>query len=415
MIERVEIDAKATEFGINPFEVQKDYIYGWMLKGIYRHELLAPLCVLKGGGALRKGYFSGSRYSKDLDFSVTTEVDPEKLKLALNNVCSFVTENTGVEFRLDDTQVQPKGAPTGKQVLEAIAYFKSFYGDGRMVLKTQLDVTQFDKCFLPPQTQSLIHPYSDGAACATSIICQKAEEIYASKLVALLHRRRVKDLFDLFYGLMLERNPPVNRLQVITTFLKRSIYDPDPHKGKDDLLAIPIEEARPFWGELVVPVGSGFAFDRVAGSFHQMIEELYGLLPAPVVTSPAYSPDGSSLYRRFPSLGSSTPMQRAAYAKPSSFSFGGSFSVSDRNIIINAGRTRTLLEVGYKGYRRLMEPYKFEYYVRKADNVGSEYLWAFDQSGGESGKKVIKRLFTSEIEYVRPTTQSFAPQWAVEL
>lgn len=306
MIERVEIDTKAAEFGINPFEVQKDYIYGWMLKGIYKHELLAPLCVLKGGGALRKGYFPGSRYSKDLDFSVATEVEPRSLKLALNDVCSFVTENTGVEFRLDDTQVQPKGAPTGRQVLEAVAYFKSFYGDGRMVVKTQLDVTQFDKCFLAPRAQALIHPYSDSAACIASIVCQKAEEIYASKLVALLHRRRVKDLFDLFYGLMLERNPPVNRLQVITTFLKRSIYDPDPHKGKNDLLAIPIEESRPFWSELVVPTGSGFTFDHVTKGFHQMIEELYRLLPVSAAAVPAYSSIGGSQPRQFTSFGSAT-------------------------------------------------------------------------------------------------------------
>ncbi|MDD5251543.1 MAG: nucleotidyl transferase AbiEii/AbiGii toxin family protein [Patescibacteria group bacterium] len=413
MIDRQEIDAKASEFNIQPSDVQKDYVYGWMLKGIFENHALGQRLSLKGGAALRKAYFAESRFSKDLDFSVAEEVDEAFLHDALNEVCGFVTENTGVKFRLDRTLVEDKGVPiAGRQVLEARAYFDSFYGEKEMILKTQLDVTQFDKHYLPLQRPALLHPYSDKDTCATTLVCQKAEEIFASKLVALLHRRRAKDLFDLFCGLIINRVPPVNRTEVITTFLKRSIYEPIPSQGKQHLLDIPIEESRSFWGGLVVPAAALYSFDHVATNFHQLIEELFALVPAPALAAPAPRGFTHSGIRR-PTHSSIYP--RATSHSPSpSYDFGG-LSSSDRNTIIDAGRSQTLIELGYKGYRRLVEPYKFEYRIRQSDNRGIEYFWGYDRSGGESGKTSIKQFFVDEIEYVRPTTSQFIPQWTVEL
>jgi hypothetical protein len=41
----------------------------------------------------------------------------------------------------------------------------------------QLDITQFDRIYLPVQSRSLIHPYSDVDACSSMILCHKLEEI----------------------------------------------------------------------------------------------------------------------------------------------------------------------------------------------------------------------------------------------
>lgn len=35
MIEKTEIEQKAEEFGIHPVNVEHDYVFGWVLCGIY--------------------------------------------------------------------------------------------------------------------------------------------------------------------------------------------------------------------------------------------------------------------------------------------------------------------------------------------------------------------------------------------
>jgi hypothetical protein len=70
----------------------------------------------------------------------------------------------------------------------------------------QLDITEFEKIYLPVQQRPLIHPYSDSAQCAASIRCQQTEEILVSKLTTLLHRREAIDFFDCPIQLFLLRS-----------------------------------------------------------------------------------------------------------------------------------------------------------------------------------------------------------------
>jgi hypothetical protein len=74
-----------------------------------------------------------------------------------------------------------------------------------------------------------------------------------------------------------------------------------------------------------------------------------------------------------------------------------------------------MIEMMYDGYRRIVEPYKLEYRIRKKDGRGTEYFWGFDRSGGRSGKVGIKQFFCDEIQYARPTDNTFTPQYPVEL
>jgi predicted nucleotidyltransferase component of viral defense system len=41
--------------------VQRDYIFGWLLAGAFGESRLGERVALKGGNALRKGYFRTSR------------------------------------------------------------------------------------------------------------------------------------------------------------------------------------------------------------------------------------------------------------------------------------------------------------------------------------------------------------------
>jgi predicted nucleotidyltransferase component of viral defense system len=77
LITRDEIEQKGLEFGIHVANVQRDYVFGWFLLGVYVATSLKDVLVLKGGNCLRKGYFPNTRFSADLDFSTETTVDEE--------------------------------------------------------------------------------------------------------------------------------------------------------------------------------------------------------------------------------------------------------------------------------------------------------------------------------------------------
>ena len=84
MITRDEINAKADEFGIHAANVQRDYIYGFLIGGLYEVSTLRDVLVLKGGNALRKGYFAATRFSDDLDFTTTQGLEGDALLREFN-------------------------------------------------------------------------------------------------------------------------------------------------------------------------------------------------------------------------------------------------------------------------------------------------------------------------------------------
>ncbi len=401
MITKDEIDRKAEEFSINPADVEKDYVFGWVLHSIYSRPSLNNILTLKGGNGLRKGYLPNTRFSKDLDFSLDQEIDVSFLHDELNAVCSDISQKTSIQFELDRTLVRPKDVPIpNTDVLEARLYFKGFYGEETISLKTQLDITQFDKIYLPIQSRPLIHPYSDSSECAMDIRCHKAEEILASKLNSLLHRQKVSDLFDLLYSVLIVQEFSVSRAEVVSTFLKKTIYEGSPNSAKQQLLGIQLETYRPFWKTLIAPVTSLFQFDFVISNFNSLIEDLFNLIASPV-PQPAFAIPSFGVPRRSGSYG-------GGYSSVPSY-----FDSGVRNTIKNAGQSLTMVELSYDGYDRLVEPYSMEYYVRK-DGVGQEYFWGYDTTGGKSGKQSIKRFICDKIESIRPTEYSFSPRYAVE-
>src|SRR6266536_5921193 len=98
MIDRDEIRQKSNEFGIHAAHVQRDYVFGWLLFGIYSASRLRDTLILKGGNCFRKAYFPNTRFSADLDFSTQGAVDEAFVREELNAVCRLVQERTGVIF-----------------------------------------------------------------------------------------------------------------------------------------------------------------------------------------------------------------------------------------------------------------------------------------------------------------------------
>src|SRR5690242_8931035 len=184
MITRDEIEAKAAEFDIHAANVERDYVFGWLLCGIYNASVLKDTLILKGGNAFRKAYFPNTRFSNDLDFSTETQLAEETLRAELDKICDFVHGAAGIVFENEKKRIDAEPTARGEGTQNKIRiYFKDFYGNpDTITISVRLDITEFDRLYLPTQIRQWIHPYSDNPACQAQVRCIKLEEMLASKM-----------------------------------------------------------------------------------------------------------------------------------------------------------------------------------------------------------------------------------------
>ena len=80
MIDKREILATAQQTSLTPPVVEKDYVLGRMLAGIYWHRAFAESWICKGSTCLKKCFFETYRFSEDFDFTLC---NPEHLDATL--------------------------------------------------------------------------------------------------------------------------------------------------------------------------------------------------------------------------------------------------------------------------------------------------------------------------------------------
>ncbi|MGD1276304.1 MAG: nucleotidyl transferase AbiEii/AbiGii toxin family protein [Tepidisphaeraceae bacterium] len=379
MIARDEIDQASVDLGVHTSHVQRDYVFGWLLCGIFSQSELGKQLVLKGGNCLRKGYFPFGRFSGDLDFSSPRKIPTDWLAAELNRVCEFVRGIAGVEFDTSRTISRAKrGADDETEIVEARVYFRDFYGrESSMIISVRIDVTEWERLYLPVQSRRLIHAYSDYEQCQAEIRCVKLEEQLASKMKCLLQRRHVPDLFDLIYSSVIHPDFAVNRTEIVSTFLRKTIFHASPGIAKGLFLDLPLLAFQSLWEKYIVcPLRSRIDFGNVGTAFKQFIADLFANISV---------------------------SQRQVEFFPSSL----------RNPIMEAGHTLTLLDIVYKGTRRTVEPYSLTYRKRK-DGVAQEYFYVYDLTGGSSGPG-IKSFVASNVQRVENTNKSFEPRFPVEI
>ena len=380
MINKDEVKAKAEEFAINVSDVERDYVYGWLLAGIFQSSALRDLLILKGGNGLRKAYFENTRFSKDLDFATQTKVDASMLHSELNKVCEFVEAATRVTFAYERNRVEPKEiGHKDKTIYEARLYFKDFYGNPESItLKAQLDITEFDRILLPIQERQLIHPYSDSGDCRVAVRCLKLEEMLAAKLKCLLQRQHSFDLYDYVYAIFINRELAVNTGEIVSSFLKKTVFAPAPGVVVGLLTGLPFAVFRGVWNKYVVaPASSLFDFETAVTSFTENIKALFGRFTAGV--------------------------GRVAY-----------FPSQLRNPIMEAGANLNLLRVVYAGVPREVEPYSLVFKSRK-DGYGQEYLYVYDRTGGRDTGPGLKSFVHDKFQSVELLPTTFEPRFPIEL
>lgn len=381
MITRDELLESARVFDLNEADVQRDYVFGWLISGIFRESAMADDLVLKGGNALRKGYFPGTRFSDDLDLSSSSGLDADHLLRELNRVCEFAEAKSGVRFDTERNRLSgEQQIDQQKRAYKFKLYFRDFIGPhDHITLSVKMDLTEFDRLHLEPQHRQLIHPYSDADACSTTIRCVKLEEALADKMKCLLQRRYCYDLFDLVYATFVAKDIEIDRSEMMQVFLKKTIFGSSPHAAKSLLLDLPLDLFRGYWSKVLCPAETRMDFDHAVNALRDGIESLFAPMP-----------DGA---------------QFADHFYPSHL----------RNPIMEAAADHKMLRVTYDGASRLVEPYSLSYKRRKSDGNAFEYLYVWDRTGGRRSGPGIKMFFQHKIQSLDISEESFEPRYAMEL
>jgi predicted nucleotidyltransferase component of viral defense system len=383
VITQKEIEAKAREFEIHTSNVQRDYVFGWLLFVIFSISDLKHSIFLKGGNALRKGYFPETRYSKDLDFGIPHDVAQDVLLAEINKACDAIQEKAGIVFAKENNRVEEKFVATDVplpdlKVYEARVYFKDFYGGSdHITLRISMDITRFDQVMLPLQMRPLIHPYSDAVEVTCEIRCMKLEEIIATKLKCLMQRQYAPDLFDYAYTIK-RLGGELNKNEVVVTLIRKTIFSRNPAVLKRILLKTAFDYFREAWEKSLV----------CTKQFMIGVEDAITALSA----------DLDALFASYPDNG------------VTDFAF---FDANLRAPIMHAARTQTLLHIRYKGEERLIEPYSLKYQQRR-DGVAREYFFAYKLSGGAS-QPGMKMFVAENMQSIENTETGFTPRYQIEL
>jgi predicted nucleotidyltransferase component of viral defense system len=378
MLYKAEIDQKAKEFEIHSSNVERDYVFGWILHGIFTISDLKDTIFLKGGNALRKGYFENTRFSKDLDLGIPGDIDQDKLLAEINKVCDFIQDKAQIIFDKDLNQVKEKFTNFNMplpdlKVYEVRLHFQDFYGKkSSTTLRISLDLTRFDKVIAPIQTVKLIHPYSDSDAISCEIRCMKLEELIATKVKCLLQRQHTPDLFDYAYSIKL-LGGSLNKEEVSRMLIQKTIFGRNPHVLKDILKNISLAYFREYWSKTIVCTKETMVeVEEAITIFLLDLENLFSI----------YSDTG---YRDF-----------------------AFFEANLRTPIMDAGRNQTLLKVRYKDSDRLVEPYALKYQERR-DGRKREYLYVYNVTGGDNPPG-IRQFVAENVQSIENTDQKFVPR-----
>lgn len=389
MITEQEVIGFSRELGVPLPNIEKDYVIGWLLWGIYKDPGIAKNLILKGGNCLRKIYFPDTRFSDDLDFT-TPRLDSDKeFHRKLNLVCKEVSKFSGINFDINRTIVEAKETPDREsQALDGRVYFKGFAGDSSLTMRIKFDVTEYEKVVLPLQWHPINHIYSDADKLMIPVQTYSLEEVLAEKLRSWIQRTRSRDLFDVVKIIQSEAIP-ISKSNILSAFLQKTIFKGVPMAGRDEMLySEKFDQVENTWDSTIVSPSSSIILARNAITlFKDFINALF-------------DPE------LFKVLGIPTQGSQYRYNIKSGI----------REAVIQAGKARKLIRMQYHNKERDIEPYSFRYkWVKPKGKLlfgyGAEYFYGFDRTRGQH----IKAFFLHEIQGVSILPNEYTPRWYVEL
>ncbi len=197
MIDKREILDVAGRMSLQPGVVEKDYVLGWMLAGIFAHPELEQSWVFKGGTCLKKCFFETYRFSEDLDFTLMDEshLDAGFLKRVFGEIGRWVHDQAGIEVPADGQDFDLFANPRGSISCEGKLSYRGPVSP-RSSPRIKLDLTADERLVLAPVRVAIFHPYSDVSADGMFARAYAYEAVFAEKTRALAERTRPRDLYD---------------------------------------------------------------------------------------------------------------------------------------------------------------------------------------------------------------------------
>ena len=388
MIDRREVVEAASECGLRPDMIEKDYVLGWMLAGISSHPILGPAWVFKGGTCLKKCYFETYRFSEDLDFTVEDEghLDEGFLGNAFGEVAEWVYDQTGIEVPPDQPRFDVYRNRRGGLNVEGRVYYRGPLQPRGSLARVKLDLTADERLVHPPVQRPVTHPYTDGLKEGIFARSYAFEEVFGEKVRALGERARPRDLYDVIHLFWHEDLRPA------ASAVRQVVGEKCDFKG----MTIPtVASLQRFKDELTGD------WDAMLG--HQLaalppVEAFWSALPGFF----AWLQDGVT---PFAPLG--IPIEEgeevvSGATKGLDLGMGGGGALET---IRFAAANRLCVNLRYEGADRRVEPYS----LRRTPD-GATVLYACLADTGERGIHRTDRIGAAEV-----TDQSFVPRYANEL
>lgn len=189
MIQAGEIQKLASGLGVLDTQIEKDYVIGWILKGISQNNYLSEHLVFKGGTVLKKVWFDDYRFSEDMDFTFQgDEWSTTNLENELKAMCAWVYEESRIELNIKNAE----GSDT--QYRCYIAYKGPLGGEKDI----KCDISTDEHIAHPVEQKKLLDNYSDQDG-SFSVNAYSLEESLAEKLRCVIQRTIPRDIYDIWY------------------------------------------------------------------------------------------------------------------------------------------------------------------------------------------------------------------------
>jgi len=270
MIPKNEILELATQSNLRPHVIEKDYVLGWLLAGIYQEQTLREAWVFKGGTCLKKCYFETYRFSEDLDFTLrdVSHINEDFLRNAFTNIGAWVYDNSGIEIPADRLTFEIFKNPRGVDACQGRIYYRGpVTPAGKHTMpRIKLDLTADEIIVDAPVMTPVRHDYSDCPTEGITIQSYSYAEVFAEKIRALKERTRPRDLYDVInFFRRPESHDAASQVRAVLTqkcghknITFPQLVDLDAHKdacatGWQDQLGHQLQVLPPFdsfWGEL---------------------------------------------------------------------------------------------------------------------------------------------------------------------
>lgn len=202
MISDAEVRREARRRGVQPSVIDLDYVLGWALWGLRSHPYLEPRLLFKGGTCLHKCYFPDYRFSEDLDFTATEQMDWQQVEQAVHEILDRITTEVGIDFSVQTPRVEILSDERGRESLQMRLYYRGPHRSAASPRAIRLDVSGNEAVVFEPVQRPVSHPYSDAAELGgLRWRCYSLKEMMAEKVRALIGQRRYaisRDLYDIY-------------------------------------------------------------------------------------------------------------------------------------------------------------------------------------------------------------------------